>query len=819
MIAELIHTSVARGLKPGSRGFTTVAHTRDMPGWLSELLERISGYRFDPAATGAADPQAVLYRHGVLTRASQTYHVLSRIAPCAADYSGRSNRIAHHIVLDPRARNDAGPAWLLQQPGVFLSAWEGEPRLLAQRAALPDAAVDPQPCQAWQDCAGDAGWAGELLRRWQANPRAPLHVWHETPSDMLRLLSEACALLPPGRRWDFTFQTRVLESVPRDMTCAVRCVPDGVGGAAPSGATLDLTQPGALGDHAFAAAARAGRTIDLAGGPAPTRKLRTAAADPAPEESAADEPTPSDAYHLAPALATGPAAYEHEDLADGRLGHTARFKRPIPTRTIILAALALLIVAVPVGWWAAPRLWRLSSRFRPATGEDVTTQPVAGSAATVADANDTSDDMAATTSEPLISSFAPGGAAEARVPPAASDPNAGRQSPGIVRTDDQTPGPADANSAGADPNTADASPAAYPGVSRDDPHAPPGDTAGPPRDAPETTPAGGSAEDAPTADPGDDVADPPATEVVPLEWSVVDLESAALVFEEPLIIQHDVPFELDSAWLSEESHLVLAWEPFDETTKPHAPTADENYGLVLPSAINWKYEPDPVEKMTAHFDAVTDGTLHVTPKIFALERLRRYRLVLQHPTDRRARLLLADQPGKPMRLVASRVDADSTTGDSDEPGWQHWRSESVPLDFLSERSTRAADAWFPGRSANWHYQTKRGERTASYASGDPDTKTYAALTVYREDRSGILDIRVQPDLADKNTPPDRLRDLPGFARELHRALTSDNTARRRIIVPNLYGVALFEIEFALPHEPPPEKAGEPTTQTQSSTTP
>ena len=45
MSQELHYTSVPRGLKPGSRGFCTVALTPHMPGPLVDRLEALSGYQ------------------------------------------------------------------------------------------------------------------------------------------------------------------------------------------------------------------------------------------------------------------------------------------------------------------------------------------------------------------------------------------------------------------------------------------------------------------------------------------------------------------------------------------------------------------------------------------------------------------------------------------------------------------------------------------------------------------------------------------------------------------------------------------------------
>src|SRR5262249_49485121 len=131
MSQELHYTSVARGLKPGSRGFCTVAATPSMSGPLADRLESLSAYQQvyppgDPAA--ALNPIAHVYVKVAV--AGKLLHVLSRIGPAGYDYSGRPNKYAHHVVLEVNERPEGGPVWLLSQPGFMETGWNGEPRVL-----------------------------------------------------------------------------------------------------------------------------------------------------------------------------------------------------------------------------------------------------------------------------------------------------------------------------------------------------------------------------------------------------------------------------------------------------------------------------------------------------------------------------------------------------------------------------------------------------------------------------------------------------------------------------------------------------------------
>ncbi len=227
MSQELHYTSVARGLKPGSRGFGTVAATANLPDSLAERLEGLSGYR---AVYPPGDPSEALnpvaFVHVRLNVGGVRLDVLSRIGPAGLDYSGRPNKYAHHLVLEPDERPEAGPAWLLGQPGLFRDAWQGEPRILPTGAAVPRGDRPPGIASDWQAIAGDAGWAGVLAESFLADPRRPVFLIFRPGTELLPLFVEAIALLPPPRRWDVEFST-YLTTLPPGTNCTWRGVLDG----------------------------------------------------------------------------------------------------------------------------------------------------------------------------------------------------------------------------------------------------------------------------------------------------------------------------------------------------------------------------------------------------------------------------------------------------------------------------------------------------------------------------------------------------------------------------------------------------------------
>jgi hypothetical protein len=128
---ELIYTSAPQGVRPGTSGFCTVGVTRGLPRREQQRLESLSGYDFlyglsDPRA--ASNPTAFL--HTRIEVGGVPHDVLSRVGFAGADHTGRSNKLAHHHLLDPQDKVRAGPAAALQALAAaeqFMPAWAGTP--------------------------------------------------------------------------------------------------------------------------------------------------------------------------------------------------------------------------------------------------------------------------------------------------------------------------------------------------------------------------------------------------------------------------------------------------------------------------------------------------------------------------------------------------------------------------------------------------------------------------------------------------------------------------------------------------------------------
>jgi hypothetical protein len=215
---ELIYTSAPRGLKPGATGYCTVAHTPDLPKDLAEQLEGISHYRHLRVDDPTGNP--IAFSHSVLTTGYQVHHVLSRVADSGLDHSGRSNFLAHHVVFDPDALPDTGPAWLCEQR-LFVQKWDRSPSLVPNDRAIPSGHAEARPCTKWAKLTGDAGWGGVLAAA--TNAAEPAYLIYEPGQDVLGLLAESMALLPPEARWGVTFNTYFTGKAVR-TTCQWRCV-------------------------------------------------------------------------------------------------------------------------------------------------------------------------------------------------------------------------------------------------------------------------------------------------------------------------------------------------------------------------------------------------------------------------------------------------------------------------------------------------------------------------------------------------------------------------------------------------------------------
>ena len=224
MSQELLYTSAARGLKPGSRGFCTVLTTQGMAAPLTTALEGLSGYRpVYPAGDPRADRNPIVYSHLKLQSSGRTVNVLSRIADFGLDYSQRANKLAHHVVLDRTELLSGGPANLLLMAGFMREEWSGEPTVIALKPVKRETDPPRGVCRAWQELTGDAGWAGVLAESFLQAPDRLVVLLFAPGQNILPLFNEAISLLPVERRWDVTFST-YFTGLTTGTTCSWRAM-------------------------------------------------------------------------------------------------------------------------------------------------------------------------------------------------------------------------------------------------------------------------------------------------------------------------------------------------------------------------------------------------------------------------------------------------------------------------------------------------------------------------------------------------------------------------------------------------------------------
>ena len=265
MLQELIYTSAPVGLKPGSQGFCTVACTTGMPPNLAKLLETLSGYRhvFLPPDPNANN-NPVSCSHLLLNLGGVPWHILSRTADAGLDYTKRTNKISHHIVLDKAELQECGPAAVLAQYS-FQASWNQKPTLLPANKKLPPMQSKGHICEQWRQLTGDAGWGGILAET--ALTKRPVSIIFRPGMNMLPLIDEALALLKPEQRWQVSFSTYCC-NLPNGTGCQWKCILAGSPEMAQARLTantlvIDLTQsPGEPPAGQLVEAARTGQVPD-----------------------------------------------------------------------------------------------------------------------------------------------------------------------------------------------------------------------------------------------------------------------------------------------------------------------------------------------------------------------------------------------------------------------------------------------------------------------------------------------------------------------------------------------------------------------------
>jgi len=223
---ELFYTSVPRGLVPGTSGYTTVGCTSDMGRTLIEQAERLSTYSSLSGDPTAYAREPINWAHLQSGSGSKFVHIVSRIAACAPDHTGRSNYLAHHAFLSPHeaAATKAGPAALVADPGFLSTQWQGEARYLPARGV--PAVIDRGPTTAAIEAAGlDPGWGASLADRLVNQGIKQTFLIYSPGTDIIGIVRDVLSELSPEERWQATFATHATKVFPGlGVSCKLQCV-------------------------------------------------------------------------------------------------------------------------------------------------------------------------------------------------------------------------------------------------------------------------------------------------------------------------------------------------------------------------------------------------------------------------------------------------------------------------------------------------------------------------------------------------------------------------------------------------------------------
>ncbi|MEI7929699.1 MAG: hypothetical protein WCH40_14205, partial [Verrucomicrobiales bacterium] len=167
MAQEIVITSVPRGVRPGRTGFQIAMRTAGMRDDVCSQLESLGVYRHMPPGGG---PNPTCYFHKIVQTGAGAFSVLGRIVDAGADYSSRSNKLTHLIVIpqsEVATLTATSPAAsLLAIESRLVSQWAGAPEERSYPFSLSGMPPSgPRVCVEWQRLTGDAGWGGVVAER------------------------------------------------------------------------------------------------------------------------------------------------------------------------------------------------------------------------------------------------------------------------------------------------------------------------------------------------------------------------------------------------------------------------------------------------------------------------------------------------------------------------------------------------------------------------------------------------------------------------------------------------------------------------------
>lgn len=355
MAYELVYTSAPEGLNRGSSGFCVVACTRGLGPRLVVTLEGLSAYKplYPHYAPNAWD-NPVSRSHYIYEANGERQHILSRICFNGVDHTGRSNKLASHLVLSEReaAAAQGGPSSLLLREELFKDAsWPIKAEYFAKQKEIPPTTAQIRKCTLWESVMGDAGWAGFLAQTYLDTPNKNVYLAYnpEQNKDILPLLHEAMSLLPDDLRWKVTFNTYFV-NLPAGMSCTWRCCPvdsDALRASrrSPMNMVIDITKPQVLDQE--------GELISCArtGTPAQPQKSRSKFSAAQPEViDLTEAEQPNETVYLRAPQVEIPRAPRQDFVPDGPVeDEKMSSSSPAWTRLFLTVFVILALLAATIG--------------------------------------------------------------------------------------------------------------------------------------------------------------------------------------------------------------------------------------------------------------------------------------------------------------------------------------------------------------------------------------------------------------------------------------------------------------------------------------
>ncbi len=202
MAYEVIYTSLQSGLVSSRSGFCTVARTASIPERLAALVEKLSVFEHGKAKEK--------YSYNKLSYSNATYYVLTRAGDSGKDYTGRTNFIAHHLVLSEiEALQYPNPAdIILGYKDKFLKEYNTKARFIKEEVDLSFIEFPERiPCKAWEKNFGDAGYASLLKTE-----NLDIYASDNSSDILLNLFAESSSInIDKKSPWDYTFTTNFLD--------------------------------------------------------------------------------------------------------------------------------------------------------------------------------------------------------------------------------------------------------------------------------------------------------------------------------------------------------------------------------------------------------------------------------------------------------------------------------------------------------------------------------------------------------------------------------------------------------------------------------